>query len=181
MPRRARAQSRAATARIKTVAIDGWTALNAYVPPPERRGLVLIDPPFEADDDFARLAQALEAAHRKWPTGIYLALVPDQGPAGAGCAGAPAAPLGDPKVLRAEVAFAPPSAAGRLDGCGLIMVNPPWTLEGELAALLPALARILPALIASTGSARPADDEGGSLQKHLASLLFHSRGIGLFL
>src|SRR6266446_9340448 len=54
--------------RVKVVAIDGWTALNAYVPPPERRGLVLVDPAFEDAGDFARLARGLEIAHRKWPT-----------------------------------------------------------------------------------------------------------------
>ena len=57
--------------RAKAVAIDGYTALNAYVPPKERRGLVLIDPPFEQPDEFEQLAQALAGAHRKWPTGLY--------------------------------------------------------------------------------------------------------------
>ena len=69
----------AATGAFKAVAIDGWTALNAYVPPPERRGVVLIDPPFEAADEFSRLAQALEAAHRKWATGIFLVWYPVKG------------------------------------------------------------------------------------------------------
>ena len=75
---RARAERRArAVARLrgdnraKAVAIDGYTALNAYVPPKERRGLVLIDPPFEQPDEFEQLAQGLAGAHRKWPTGIY--------------------------------------------------------------------------------------------------------------
>ena len=72
---RSRATSRG-DRRSKAIAIDGWTALNAYVPPKERRGLVLIDPPFEEPDDFPRLAQALEAAHRKWASGIYLLWYP---------------------------------------------------------------------------------------------------------
>ena len=62
--------------RVKAIAIDGYTALNAYVPPPERRGLVLIDPPFEQADEFDQLAQALAGAHRKWPTGIYMLWYP---------------------------------------------------------------------------------------------------------
>ena len=65
--------------RIKTLAVDGWTALNAYVPPKERRGLVLVDPPFEADNDFSRLASGLAAAHRKWATGIYALWYPIKG------------------------------------------------------------------------------------------------------
>src|ERR1044072_2221311 len=55
--------------RVKTVTIDGYTALNPYVPPKERRGLVLIDPPFEQPDEFNALARGLSAAYRKWPTG----------------------------------------------------------------------------------------------------------------
>src|SRR5215813_3092277 len=62
--------------RSKAVTIDGWTALNAYVPPPERRGLALIDPPFEDAADFPRLAHALAAAHRKWASGSYLVWYP---------------------------------------------------------------------------------------------------------
>ena len=56
--------------RIKTIEIDGWTALSAYVPPPERRGVVLVDPPFEEEADFHRLSHDMAAAHRKWATGI---------------------------------------------------------------------------------------------------------------
>ncbi len=128
--------------RVRTVAIDGWVALNAYVPPPERRGLVLIDPPFERDDEFVRLAQALEAAHRKWPTGIYLLWYPIKVRQEPDALARRLRRSAISKILRAEVAFAPPSAPGRLAGCGLIAVNPPWTLEGELAAMLPELARI---------------------------------------
>src|SRR5215510_11963882 len=70
------ARNLAGDRRSKALAIDGWTALNAYVPPKERRGLVLVDPAFEDAGDFARLAQALAAAHRKWASGIYLAWYP---------------------------------------------------------------------------------------------------------
>src|SRR5690606_37221797 len=52
---------------------DGYEALPALVPPPERRGLVFLDPPYEARDEAERLGQALVAAVRKWPTGIYAA------------------------------------------------------------------------------------------------------------
>src|SRR5262249_42078552 len=54
--------------RVKVVTIDGWTALNAYLPPKERRGAVLIDPPFEDPGEFTRLADGLAHAHRKWST-----------------------------------------------------------------------------------------------------------------
>jgi 23S rRNA (adenine2030-N6)-methyltransferase len=66
------APGKAPAEQAKVLRMDGWTALNAYVPPKERRGLVLIDPPYERPDDFARLADGVTAAHRKWPSGIYM-------------------------------------------------------------------------------------------------------------
>ena len=66
--------------RAKAIAIDGFVAVNAYVPPKERRGLVLIDPPFEDGDEFSRLGKSLEDAHRKWATGIFLAWYPRKDP-----------------------------------------------------------------------------------------------------
>jgi 23S rRNA (adenine2030-N6)-methyltransferase len=132
--------------RSKAIAIDGWTALNAYVPPKERRGLVLVDPPFEEADDFQQLAQGLEAAHRKWASGSYLLWYPIKERAaptalarrllrgGMGAAS---------KILRVELGVGEWREANRLGACGLLVVNPPWTLESELAVLLPALAAAL--------------------------------------
>ena len=128
--------------RAKAVAIDGWSALNAYVPPPERRGVVLIDPPFEAMDEFSRLAQALEAAHRKWATGIFLIWYPTQGRQDSDALAKRLRRSAIPKVLRAEVDFALQREPERRAGCGLIVVNPPWTLADELEILLPVLAKV---------------------------------------
>src|SRR6516164_1479473 len=124
----------------KAVAIDGWTALNAYVPPKERRGLVLVDPAFEDAGDFARLAQALAAAHRKWASGTYLAWYPIKERAAPDALARRLRRSGVPKILRAELTVAAPRAGTRLGACGLIVINPPWTLAGELAILLPELA-----------------------------------------
>ena len=126
--------------RIKTLAIDGWTALTAYVPPPERRGLVLVDPPFEEDSDFVQLARGLAEAHRKWATGIYALWYPIKGRPEPDALAKRLRRLGIAKMLRAELIVAPLSDPARLNGCGLILVNPPWTLESELSTLLPALA-----------------------------------------
>ena len=128
--------------RAKAVAIDGWTALNAYVPPPERRGVVLIDPPFEATDEFSRLAQALEAAHRKWATGIFLLWYPLKGRQDSDVLARRLRRSAIPKVLRAEVDFAMQRKPEGLAGCGLIVVNPPWMLAGELEILLPFFAKL---------------------------------------
>jgi 23S rRNA (adenine2030-N6)-methyltransferase len=129
--------------RIKTLRIDGWTALGAYVPPKERRGLVLVDPPFEQDSDFFRLARGLGAAHRKWATGIFVLWYPIKTRSEPDALAKSLRRLGTAKILRAELNVAPLSDPTRLNGCGLILVNPPWTLESELSVLLPALAGIL--------------------------------------
>ena len=129
--------------KVKVVTIDGWTALSAYLPPKERRGAVLIDPPFEQPGEFDRLAAALAGAHRKWTTGTYLGWYPIKDRREADAFGRRLARTRIPKMLRAEVTVAPGRAATRLASTGLIVVNPPWTLEGELAVLLPALAATL--------------------------------------
>ena len=129
--------------RIKTLAVDGWSALSAYVPPPERRGLVLVDPPFEEESDFHRLSHGLGLAHRKWATGIYSLWYPIKGRGEPDALAKRLRRLGTAKTLRAELYVAPLSDPTRLNGSGLILVNPPWTLHGELSMLLPALAGVL--------------------------------------
>ncbi len=151
--------------RVKAVAIDGWTALNAYVPPKERRGLVLIDPPFEQPDEFARLEQALAAAHRKWPTGIFLLWYPLKDARGTEAFGRRLSRLGiAAHAARRARPLRRRATAPKLAGSGLIVVNPPWTLPDELAVLLPALAPVLrrrrPAAPGSTGL--PADERGAA-------------------
>lgn len=129
-------------ARIKTLRIDGWTAMNAYVPPRERRGLVLVDPSFETDSDFPRLASGLAAAHRKWATGVYLLWYPIKVRRPADALAKQVRRLAI-RALRVELLVGAPSDQNRLKGAGLLIVNPPWTLENELSALLPALSAIL--------------------------------------
>jgi 23S rRNA (adenine2030-N6)-methyltransferase len=130
-------------ARAKAVRIDGWTALSAYVPPPERRGLVLVDPPFEQPDEFHRLADGLVAAHRKWPTGVSLVWYPIKDRRAV--AGFERRIRGSAmaKVLCSELTLAAPRPDGPLTASGLIVVNPPWTLPGELARMLAGLQEVL--------------------------------------
>jgi 23S rRNA (adenine2030-N6)-methyltransferase len=129
--------------QAKAIAIDGWVALNAYVPPTERRGLVVLDPPYEQPDDFARLAAGLAAAFRKWPTGIYLAWYPIKGRDGPDALARALKRGGIEKVLRLEMMVAPPDADGRLAGSGLVVVNPPWRLQSEAEIMLGALSDLL--------------------------------------
>jgi 23S rRNA (adenine2030-N6)-methyltransferase len=127
--------------RAKAIALDGFVALNAYVPPKERRGLVLIDPPFEQPNEFERLAQCLIEAHRKWATGCYVAWYPRKDLAAVRALINRIKRSGIPKVLRAELDVGGDQT--RLVGTGLLIINPPWRLDEELALLLPALADAL--------------------------------------
>jgi 23S rRNA (adenine2030-N6)-methyltransferase len=134
--------------QARVVDLDGWTALPAFVPPNERRGLVLIDPPFEAKDEFDRLADGFSAAFSKWPTGSYLLWYPVKSrrvtdELARRVAGAADTSKPPGKCLRLEFSVAPQEAGAGLVSTGLLIVNPPWTLMGELKTILPELEKPL--------------------------------------
>ena len=135
-------------AQARVVDLDGWTALPAFVPPNERRGLVLIDPPFEARDEFERMAEGFAKAFAKWPTGTYVLWYPaksrrasDELADRVAEAAALARPAG--KGLRLEFSIAPQTAESALTSTGLLIVNPPWTLASELKTILAELTKPL--------------------------------------
>ena len=118
-------------------------ALNAYVPPVERRGLVLVDPPFESVDEFDRLARAFASAYAKWPTGVYALWHPVKDGRVVDRFYRELAACGADKILRLELAVAAPAAEGRLVANGLAVINPPFVLAEEARTLLPWLARAM--------------------------------------
>jgi 23S rRNA (adenine2030-N6)-methyltransferase len=122
--------------------LDGWLALNAYVPPKEKRGLVLVDPPFEEAGEWQRLVDGLAKAHRKWATGLYALWYPLKEPREVSGFVADLKATGIPRMLRAELLVERP-LAGKLYGSGMIVVNPPFVLEDELRSILPALVKAL--------------------------------------
>ena len=134
--------------QARVVDLDGWLALPAFVPPKERRGLVLIDPPYEKKDEFERMAEGFAEAFAKWPTGSYMLWYPVKSRRAtdslarhvAGVVGAGAPPG---KCLRLEFSVAPQSAEPGLISAGLLIVNPPWKLSGELRSILPELEKPL--------------------------------------
>lgn len=129
--------------QTKVLALDGWTALKALLPPKERRGIVLIDPPFEEPGEYQRLLDGLAAAHRRFATGTVMLWYPIKDVRAAGAFARKAAALSIPKLLAAELFVASPRADGELAATGLLILNPPFTLEERLALLLPYLARLL--------------------------------------
>lgn len=128
---------------VKVIELDGWLALKSFLPFRERRGLVLIDPPFEAPDEFRVLARGLAEAHARAATVTYLLWYPVKDAAAVGRFLNTVAGLGIRKILRAELAVADPAAASGLAASGLVVINPPWTLHDELHEALPLLARTL--------------------------------------
>ncbi|KAB2849800.1 MAG: 23S rRNA (adenine(2030)-N(6))-methyltransferase RlmJ, partial [Hyphomicrobiaceae bacterium] len=126
--------------QAKIIALDGWLAPRAFLPPKERRGVVLLDPPFEETGDLERLADALTEGTKRFAQGIFLAWYPIK-------AERPARALEDatrrlklPKVLLVETRLSGGCEETRLNGAGLLIVNPPWTLATALRKLLPFLA-----------------------------------------
>ena len=129
--------------RVRAIEIDGYTALRAYVPPVERRGVVLIDPPFEDRGEFARLAGAVSAAWRKWPTGVYAVWYPVKAPGAADGFYGDLKEAGVRRILRLELAVDSVRPGGPLTATGLAVINPPYVLEAEARELLGFLARVL--------------------------------------
>jgi 23S rRNA (adenine2030-N6)-methyltransferase len=133
--------------RLSIVSTDGYVALNAYLPPKERRGVVLIDPPFEAPDEAGKVERATSRAIRKWPTGTYMAWRPIRDAQPDARFLNSIAALGAPNILRLELDVGPGPVGARdqepLARAGLLIVNPPHTLIEEARALMPWLATTL--------------------------------------
>jgi 23S rRNA (adenine2030-N6)-methyltransferase len=128
---------------VRVIELDGWLALGAHLPPKEKRGLVLIDPPFEEDGEFARMVDGLTKAHRRWPGGIYAFWYPVKDRAAVERFRQLLRETGIPKILDVSFSIRAPSPEARLDGCGMVVVNPPYVLHEELSEILPVLARLL--------------------------------------
>jgi len=132
-----------AVANIKVLRLDGWTALHGLIPPKERRGLVLIDPPYEETGELDRLVKEIARAVAKWPTGIVMAWYPVKDPSEVERAAAALASAVPTPALRLELLVDRPNEVARLNGGGLFVINPPWMLEREANLILPALAERL--------------------------------------
>ncbi len=120
--------------KARVEADDGYIRLSALLPPPERRGLVLIDPPFEAPDEFERAARVTREAYRKFATGIYLLWYPIKSEAAGNAFAGEVLAGGVRKALRIEIAIDAPE--GRLGRSGLLVLNPPYGFEDEMKAAL---------------------------------------------
>jgi 23S rRNA (adenine2030-N6)-methyltransferase len=138
-------------ARIGVHCRDGFEALVALLPPPEKRGLALIDPPYEETDaDFARVANALVAASARWPQGVLMAWYPIKEGAVAARLHRRLVDAGLRRLLVAELCVHPDDSRAGLNGSGLVTPNPPWQFEADLRRVLP----LLHAALAEGGAGR---------------------------
>ena len=133
---------------VSVQALDGYTALRAMLPPLERRALVLIDPPFENAGEWADIRTGLREALRRFPSGVYAVWYPVTERARSDeilrdLREAAPAELPLPPALVVELQVADDSSPVRMKGCGLLVLNPPWQIEGEIRAVLPVLAGLL--------------------------------------
>ena len=128
---------------VRVTELDGWLSLGAHMPPKEKRGIVLVDPPFEIEGEYERLVDGLVKAYRRFPGGTYCLWYPLK-------KGAPIKDFHEalkqteiPKMLCAELSVRSDRETTGLSGSGLIIVNPPYTLHDELKTILPVLKSLL--------------------------------------
>jgi len=129
--------------RVKTIHLDGYVGLSAFVPPKERRGLVLVDPPFEQRDESERMVKTFLEAHRKWPTGIYALWRPIKEEAESRSFIGALRSCGVKRILRLDLCVGGAADDTKLRRTGLVVVNPPFTFEEEARTISAYLAERL--------------------------------------
>ncbi|MFB9951156.1 23S rRNA (adenine(2030)-N(6))-methyltransferase RlmJ [Rhizobium puerariae] len=129
--------------QVRATELDGWLALGAHLPPKEKRGIVLVDPPFEEDGEYQRLVNGLANAYRRFPGGTYCLWYPIKKGAPIKAFHEELQALEIPKMLCAELIVRSDRETTGLTGSGLVIVNPPFTLKDELHVLLPVLRSVL--------------------------------------
>jgi 23S rRNA (adenine2030-N6)-methyltransferase len=136
------AELRRAFARDRQVSVhhrDAWEALGALLPPRDRRGLILIDPPFEDPNEFAELTAGLATGYSRFRTGVFAAWYPIKHRAPVRGFFTMLRDTGMRDIVAAELCLREPLDPTRLNGCGMLVINPPYRIEDELPPVLAAL------------------------------------------
>lgn len=121
---------------VAVICGDGYAALKTYLPPRENRGLVLIDPPYEADTELADAERALRLGLSRWPNGVFALWYPIKAGAQSQRLNAALQASGLRKLLRVELTVRPADSPIGLNGSGLVIANPPWKFDGEMREAL---------------------------------------------
>ncbi|MDF1607197.1 23S rRNA (adenine(2030)-N(6))-methyltransferase RlmJ [Hoeflea sp. YIM 152468] len=129
--------------QVRVIELDGWLALGGHLPPKEKRGLVLVDPPFEVDGEYDRMIDGLARATRRFPGGTYMLWHPIKIDSPLAGFDKKLTALARPRTLTLRAYIRNRNIEPGLNGSGLVIVNPPFTLEAELRKILPELTRLL--------------------------------------
>ena len=129
--------------RCDVTAMDAETCLKAKLPPPERRGLILVDPPYEVKNEAEKTVRMLEQGVRRFAQGVFVVWYPLKADRTAETVVAGAKDIGLPSTLKVELRVREAFSGGGLAGSGLVILNTPWKLDQELRLLVPALAQRL--------------------------------------
>ncbi len=125
--------------QVKTIHLDGWLAMGSFLPPKEKRGLVLIDPAYEVTDEFERMTAAVIKAYKKWPSGTYALWYPMKDAWSIRRMHAAFGEAGLRDVLTLELNAGKSGPDTRMLGSGMTLINPPFTLADEMRKILPFL------------------------------------------
>ena len=123
----------------RTMKLDAYEYIRAHTPPGERRGLVLIDPPFEEKDEFETLVRQMPQWKKRWAAGVFLLWYPIKAHLPVAALKEAARNLGLRRTWSAETLILPRSQPETLNGCGVIVFNAPYTVPERVEALLPFL------------------------------------------
>jgi 23S rRNA (adenine2030-N6)-methyltransferase len=129
--------------RVAVDETDGYSGVRAMLPPPERRALVLIDPPYESQDEFVLITRAVEAGLKRLRSGVFAIWFPLTTRARLDEFFKAVRELNPPSALAAELTVAGESSTLKMKGCGLIVINPPWQFESVATPILQYLSREL--------------------------------------
>jgi 23S rRNA (adenine2030-N6)-methyltransferase len=122
---------------------SGWEALSALLPPKEKRGLVFVDPPFEARDEFFMLSDGLRTSYDRFSQGIFAAWYPIKKMAAVRSFRADLASFGIRDVVAVELHLRSPADPDQLNGCGMVLVNPPYGFESHARVIADAVLGVL--------------------------------------
>ncbi|MFN7169386.1 MAG: 23S rRNA (adenine(2030)-N(6))-methyltransferase RlmJ [Pannonibacter sp.] len=129
--------------QVKVIHLDGWLALGSFVPPKEKRGVVLIDPAFEVTDEFERMADGVIKAWKRWPGGMYLLWYPLKDRRAVDWFHAALEEAGLRDILALELSIGRSDPDSPMRGSGMTLINPPFTLAEDMKTALPWLRDVL--------------------------------------
>lgn len=129
-------------ARTRVTQSDGWALIKSALPPPERRGLVLVDPPFEEPNEFTRLVDALREGGKRFATGVYLLWYPIKDRKVISRFHRKLIELGHPDLQAFELLVQADRLTAKMHGCGLVVANPPFGFASAYSRILERLANL---------------------------------------